>query len=74
MNAIEAFAPFAAAVVNCNLAGGDQRWSTILALVFLGARLAHTLVYIGDLDKLRTAVWSVGFGAVVGLFALPLAG
>jgi len=69
-NSFEAFAPFAAAVLIAHLAGANPRWSTILSLVFVGARTVYPLLYIANWDKLRTTVWSIGFLAVIGLFGL----
>lgn len=70
-NAMEAFAPFAAAVVICHLAHGDARWASILSITFIAARLIYPVLYIADLSTLRSTVWSVGYGATIGLFILP---
>jgi len=69
-NSFEAFAPFAAAVLVAHLAGADARWSSILAIVFVAARTVYPMLYIANLDKLRTTVWSIGFLSVAGLFVL----
>ena len=69
-NAFEAFAPFAAAVLVAHLAGADARWSSILAIVFVVSRAIYPVLYMTNLDKLRTTVWSIGFLAVAGLFVL----
>jgi uncharacterized MAPEG superfamily protein len=73
-NAFESFAPFAAAVLVAHLAHADPGWSAILALVHVGARTAYPFVYLANLGMLRSAVWTVGFAATVGLFILPLVG
>jgi len=67
-NAWEAFAPFAAAVIIAHLAGARQATVDLLALVFIGARVAHGLLYVADQAMLRTIVWTIGYGCVVGLF------
>jgi len=72
-NAIEAFAPFAAAVIIAHLAGADPQRSALLAYVFIGARALHLVTYLVDLDYLRTALWFMGVLAISGLFVLALA-
>src|SRR5262252_7098718 len=57
-NAFEAFAPFAAAVVIAHLTGADPRWSSSVAIVFVCARTVYPLLYVVNIDKLRTTVWS----------------
>jgi uncharacterized MAPEG superfamily protein len=69
-NAIESFAPFAAAVVIAHLAGADPERSTLLAYVFVGARTLHLATYLANLDYLRTGLWFMGVLATAGLFVL----
>jgi uncharacterized MAPEG superfamily protein len=67
-NAWEAFGPFAAAVIIAHLAGARQATIDWLAITFIAMRIAHGLLYIADQAMLRTIVWTIGFGCVVGLF------
>lgn len=69
-NAIEWFAPFAAAVIIAHLSGADPQRSALLSYVFVGARVLHLVTYLGDLDYLRTAAWFVGILSTVGLLVL----
>lgn len=69
-NAWEAFAPFAAAVIIAHLAGARQGTIDGLAITFIAMRIAHGLLYIADKAMLRTIVWTIGFGCVVGLFVV----
>lgn len=69
-NAIENFAPFAAAVIIAHLSGADAQRSALLAYVFVGARALHLATYIADLDYLRTTLWFMGMLATAGLFVL----
>jgi uncharacterized MAPEG superfamily protein len=71
LNGFEAFAPFAAAVFICHLAHANAGWSTNLAVAFVAARALYIALYIGNVDKVRTAVWGVGFGSTFALFLLP---
>jgi uncharacterized MAPEG superfamily protein len=67
-NALEAFPPFAAGVIISTVAGAEQSTIDILAGVFILARILHGVAYIADKGALRSLVWLVGFGCMVGLF------
>jgi uncharacterized MAPEG superfamily protein len=69
-NAFEAFAPFAAGVVCSQLAGVDSQWIAALSMVFIAARLAHGLLYIGNKATLRSLAWTLGFACTVALLTL----
>jgi uncharacterized MAPEG superfamily protein len=68
LNAFEAFAPFAAAVIISHLSLGANSWSNVLAVVFVLARAAHIGFYLGDIPPARTAAFTVGVACVVALF------
>ncbi len=72
LNGFEAFSGFAAAVLVAVLGGADPVWTARLAVAFVVARVLYLPLYIGDFDRLRSAVWSVAFVATAGLFLLPL--
>jgi uncharacterized MAPEG superfamily protein len=72
LNGFEAFPGFAAAVLVATLAGGDPTWTARLSIAFVAARALYIPLYIFDLDRLRSLVWSVGFLSTVALFVLPL--
>jgi uncharacterized MAPEG superfamily protein len=67
-NSYEAFPPFAAAVIIAQLCNAPQLTVDSLALAFIGARVVYGLCYIADRPTLRSLVWLVGLGCVVGLF------
>lgn len=67
-NAYEALPGFIAAVLISHLLQADPKTTGMLATVFIGARVLHTIFYVLDLASLRTLVWFVGFGCVLGLF------
>lgn len=69
-NSWEAFAPFAAAVIIAFQVGCLPASVNRFALVFIAARVLYGLCYIFDKSTLRSGVWAVGFGSVVGLFLL----
>jgi len=68
LNAFEAFAPFAAAVIIAHQAHAAQSMVDILALAFLAFRIAHGAFYLMNWASLRSLVWSGGFVCVIGLF------
>ena len=67
-NHLEAFPPFAAAVLVAAIAGATQRTADALAVVFVLIRLAYTAAYVLDRPTLRSLLWSLGFLCVLGLF------
>jgi uncharacterized MAPEG superfamily protein len=70
-NTIEAFPPFAAAVLIAHVGGGDPTWATRLALLFIAARVSYPILYIADVNIARSAIWGVGVAAICGLILLP---
>lgn len=70
-NSIEAFAPFAAAVMIAHLAGANAAYSAYLAVAFIVARVIYAVLYIADKASLRSLVWFVGLFSTLGLFLLP---
>jgi uncharacterized MAPEG superfamily protein len=70
-NTIEAFPPFAAAVVVAHLAHADPGWSSILAVSFVIIRMIYPILYVANVDRLRSTVWILGLFATAGLFVLP---
>ena len=68
LNAFEAFPPFAAAVIISHLSLGANRWTNILALVFLIARFAHMGAYLADQQPPRSLAFSVGLLVVIVMF------
>lgn len=70
LNAFEAFAPFAAGVVLAQLAGVDPARIALLAVVFVVLRVAHGILYLADVQMLRSLAWTGGFGCVIALLAM----
>jgi len=71
-NMLEAFPVFAAGVLVALWSNADPGWTATLAVVFVIARVAYTILYLGDFHILRSLSWGVGFIASVGLMALAL--
>ena len=72
LNGFESFAPFAAAVLVAHLSDAPVAVVDLLASVFVSARVLYVACYLADLAALRSAVWTVGFLATLGLFVSPL--
>jgi uncharacterized MAPEG superfamily protein len=72
MNAFEAFAPFAAAVLLCELRRVDPSTVGMLAMTFVGLRAVYTLLYIANVPTLRSLVWIVGFGVTATLYVYAI--
>jgi uncharacterized MAPEG superfamily protein len=67
------FAPFAAGVIVAHLAGLDTRRAAVLAVAHVVTRLVYPWLQAAKIDYLATAVWAVGFAAMLALYLLPLA-
>ena len=73
-NTIESFPGFAAGTLIAEVGGADPTWSARLAIAFVVARVVYPALYIADVDKARSLVWSVGMLATLGLLLLPALG
>ena len=67
-NHLEAFPPFAAAVIVAALAHAPQPRIDLLAVTFIVLRLLYTAAYLFNRPTLRSLLWVMGFACVVGLF------
>jgi uncharacterized MAPEG superfamily protein len=56
-NAFEAFAPFAAGVLMAQLAGVDASAINLLSVGFVGFRVLHGLLYVGNKHLFRSLAW-----------------
>lgn len=70
LNSFEAFPPFAAAVIIASQLQAPQERIDLLALAFVGFRLAHYACYLADWSALRSLAWFGGIGCVIWLFVL----
>jgi len=69
-NAFETFGFFAAAVIIAHLAGADPGWSTIFAVTFVLVRIVHGVLYLSDVDVMRSLAFGVGQLCSLALFVL----
>lgn len=67
LNAFEAFAPFAAAVLMAQVAGVEPGRIAWLAIAFVLLRVLHGLFYLGNVAAMRSLAWLAGFACVVAL-------
>src|ERR1700681_1283362 len=68
LNAVEAFAPFAALVIVAHLAGKTNAMTAFWAGSFFWLRLAHAIVFLLAVPYIRTVLFTLGFVAVAGIF------
>jgi uncharacterized MAPEG superfamily protein len=68
INAVEAFAPFAALISIAQVAGKADATTAFCAIAFFWLRLAHAVVYWLGLPYIRTVVFTLGWIVVVVLF------
>jgi uncharacterized MAPEG superfamily protein len=69
-NAFETFSFFAASVIIAHIAGADPGWSAMLAIAFVLARIVHGVLYLADIDVMRSLSFGVGQLCSLGLFIL----
>ncbi len=69
-NGFETFPLFAASVFVAHLCGAAEGASATWSLVYVASRIVHGLVYVGDIDKLRSLAFGVGQACCVALFVL----
>lgn len=70
MNAWEALAVFTPGVLVAHIAHADPVWSARLAISWVVLRLLHGVMYLADLDKLRSACFGLALLCALGLFVL----
>lgn len=70
LNSLEVFPLFAAAVVVCHIVAGANANADLLALAFVACRVVFGLLYIANRATLRSLVWMIGQGCIIGLFVV----
>ena len=68
LNAVEVFAPFAVLVIVIHITGKANAMTAFWTQSFFWLRLAHAVVYWTAIPYIRTAVFTLGFFCVAGLF------
>ncbi|MBX8491091.1 MAPEG family protein [Pseudomonas cichorii] len=69
LNSYEITPAFAAAVIIAHIAGNAQLVTIdVLAVLFITSRLLYIIFYVADLATMRSVVWLIGLGAIVGMF------
>jgi uncharacterized MAPEG superfamily protein len=70
-NMVENLAPFAAFVLIAHVTGKANATTALGAQLFLGGRIAHTIIYVAGIPVARTLVFFVAtFGQLMILFEL----
>lgn len=72
LNAFEAFAPFAAAVLMAQAVGVDPARLSWLAIAFVVFRVLHGIFYVANRAALRSLVWAGGYVCVIALMVLAI--
>jgi uncharacterized MAPEG superfamily protein len=73
-NGLEAFAPFAVAVLACVQRAVRPELVGWLAIGFIAVRTVYIAAYIADRPSLRSAMWAVGMLVTVALMGAAVAG
>ncbi|HSX61936.1 MAG TPA: MAPEG family protein [Tahibacter sp.] len=70
LNGIEAFPPFAAAVLVAQFVRAPQGLIDLFAVAFIVLRLVYGAFYLTDKPPLRSITWFLGLACVIGLFVV----
>jgi uncharacterized MAPEG superfamily protein len=70
MNGFEALPLFIAGVILAQQAQADQGSIDLLALIFIGLRVAYVAMYLANIDALRTLVWVGATGVSAALLLM----
>lgn len=70
-NGFESFPGFAAGVLVSHVTGANLKWATLFAVTHVVMRLLYVFFYVGNIDKLRSTVWSIGIACTGALMFLP---
>lgn len=69
LNSFEILPAFIAAVLIADVVGNaEQVTQDVLAVLFITSRLLYIICYLADWAALRSTVWFVGVGLIVGFF------
>lgn len=71
-DAVDAFAPFVAAVLVVQQTEAIQKRIDMLALAWVIARVVHPAAHVAEADYLRSFLGVLSYACVGGLFALAL--
>ena len=66
-NTFEALPFFFAAVIIAHLLQAEQTRLDILALIFITLRIAYVIMYVADLAKARSVIWTLGLSVNVAI-------
>ncbi len=72
VDAVEAFAPFAAAVLIAHFADASPKRVDMLAMAWVVCKVVHPAAHVAEADYLRAGLTAVSWLCVGGLFALAL--
>jgi len=73
-NAIEAFPPFAAAVLAAIQRGVAVSTVAYLSLAFVAVRTLYMVAYLADQPTVRSSLWALGIGATGALMVMAAIG
>lgn len=70
LNSFEIAPAFAAGVIIAHQLHAAQARIDTLAIIFVISRIIYGAYYLANKAMLRTVAWMLGFGCVIGLFAI----
>lgn len=71
-NSFESFVGFAAAMLTGIFTQQEVETLSLIGIIFICSRVVYHILYLANLDKLRSLVWGVGFVCICSLFVISL--
>lgn len=72
LNGFEAFAPFAAGVIVCQITHVDPTRVAMLSVAFVVLRAVYLALYLANIAPVRSLTWFAAFGITIALLVQPL--
>lgn len=71
-NSFEITPIFGLAVITAHLFQANPWWSAMWAALFVASRVIYVLLYLRDINLMRSTVWGVGLVSCIALFVLAM--
>ena len=71
-NSFEILPAYIAAILVAHVAGAEQAYIDLAAILFIVSRVLYALCYLMDWATLRSIVWTLGIACIIGLFVVSV--
>lgn len=71
-NSFEILPAYISAILVAHMAGAEQAYIDLAAILFILSRVLYALCYLMDWATLRSIVWTLGIACIIGLFVVSV--